>query len=125
MSTVPQTNVAATPIHRALSLLVEPGQVVELRALGVPRGTSSGYFDDLEKLAEVAARLSGHCSGVYITLNPVNPVLLARAQNRVREFVKQGEATKDQDIIRRVNFGIDFDPARPAGISSNEATKPP
>ena len=50
-------------IDRALQLLFEPGQVVELRALEVPdrmrQRTVSGYFDDLDLLAEEAAKLSG------------------------------------------------------------------
>ena len=97
MSEYMTTTATWTPIHLALSLLVEPGLVVELRAL------------------------SGRCSGVYLTLNPVDSSLLARAHNRVREYVKQGQASKDSDILHRVHFGIDFDPVRPAGISSDDA----
>ena len=121
MSTAATPDVMAPTIQLALNLLVEPGRVVELRALGGRRGTVSGYFDDLKKMAEVAASLSGRCSGVYFTLNPVKAELLARANNWVREYVKQGEATGDTDIVCRVNFGIDFDPMRPSGISSNDA----
>ncbi len=57
--------------------------------------------------------------GVYITLNPVNPDLLARAVNRVKDRAKA--TTADKDILRRVWLPIDIDPRRPSGISSNDA----
>lgn len=63
-------------IEKALRVICEPGQVVELRALEVStssyrrRHTESGYFDDLSKLAEAAAKLDGCAKGIYITANP-------------------------------------------------------
>jgi hypothetical protein len=51
--------------------------------------------------------------------NPVNPALLARANNRLRERVTG--ATKNSDIVRRRWLLMDFDPVRPTGISSTEA----
>src|SRR5262249_53445848 len=65
-----------------------------------------------------AAGLSGKVEGVYLTLNPVNPELLARAGNRVKPFAKH--TTKDSDILRRRWLPLDFDPKRPAGVSSTE-----
>lgn len=106
------------PIREALSLLLEPGQVVELRSLNTVKGTISGYFDDFDKLAKVAAKISGQAPAVYITLNPVNPALLARSVNRLTPFAKQ--TTSDVDIIKRRWLPIDFDPVRPAGISSTD-----
>jgi hypothetical protein len=55
--------------------------------------------------------------GVYMTLNPVAPALLARSANRAR-FVKQGDATSDREILRRRWLPIDCDPERPTGISA-------
>ena len=107
-------------IQQALTLLTEPGQVIELRVPSTSKGTQSGYFDDIEKLAEAACQLSGQGPGVYITINPVDPNLLARANNRVREYVKQGESSQDKDVLRRKIFPIDFDAVRVAGISSSD-----
>lgn len=41
------------------------------------RGTVSGYFDNLEQLARAAYEADGTAPGIYVTLNPVNPDLLA------------------------------------------------
>jgi hypothetical protein len=48
-------------IEKAIAVLHEPGQVVEIRALG-ESGTVSGYYDDSRKLAKAVQQLSdrGH-----------------------------------------------------------------
>ncbi len=102
-------------IGRALSLLHPPGDIVEVRMLNTSRGTVSGYYDDLDKLVRDVTPWNGTTS-VYITLNPFNPALLARANNRLVEYVKN--TTTDSDILSRRWLPIDFDPVRPAGISS-------
>lgn len=104
-------------IRRALALLVEPGAVVELR-VPTTRGVASGYFDSLDALARTAARWSGRAAGVYVTLNPCAPALLARAVNRVVERAKT--TTGDADVLRRRWLLIDLDVRRPAGISSTD-----
>jgi hypothetical protein len=106
-------------IGRALALLFQPGDVVELRAPGSAKGTISGYFDDFDALASVAVRLSGTVPAAYVTLNPVNPNLLVRAANRIRSYAKH--TTSDADIVTRRWMLFDFDPIRPAGISSTDA----
>ena len=106
-------------IRRTLDLLLEPGQVAELRVIKTQQGTVSGYFTDFDKLAQAAAANSGKAPGVYVTLNPVNPDLLARANNRVKKYAR--ETTADRDILKRRWFPIDFDAVRPAGISSTDA----
>jgi hypothetical protein len=103
-------------IKQTLLSLLEPGQVVELRCLNTVKGTISGYFDDFDKLAKVIVELNDQVPAVYITLNPVNPALLARSANHLTPFAKQ--TTSDIDIIKRRWLPIDFDPVRPAGISS-------
>ena len=105
-------------IQRGLYIFLAPGQVCELRALGTRMGTQSGYFNDFDKMAEAAGKLNGQCNAIYFTPNPVNPGLLARANNRVSEYIKSGDATKDSDKVRRQSLLIDFDSVRPAGISS-------
>jgi AAA domain len=106
-------------IARAVALLVEPRGVVELRAPGSHRGTLSGYFDDPGALVDAAASLNGGAPAVYVTLNPVNPALLARAQNRVEPYAKH--TTNDGDVTARRWLLLDFDPIRPAGISATDA----
>ncbi len=106
-------------IAEALRQLILPGAVTELRMPGTTHGTVSGYFTDLEALARAGATGSGKAAGVYITVNPVRPELLARATNRVVEYAKH--TTADTDIQARRWLPFDFDPARPAGISSTEA----
>jgi len=83
----------------------------------------SGYFeydhiqDVPQTLAEITTAL-----GVYVTLNPVNPALLARAKNRIKR-ARQNETTRDGDILSRRWLLIDVDPARPAGISATDTEK--
>ncbi|PLS87172.1 MAG: hypothetical protein CYG60_03360, partial [Actinobacteria bacterium] len=68
-------------IARTLELLFGHRQVVELRAFR-GREVTSGYFDDAEALTHAASELDGHGYAVYVTLNEVNPALLARTANR-------------------------------------------
>ena len=117
-----ETGLPADPavIRRALALFVEPGAVVELRIFDTPRdGTVSGYFDDLDALVQAAVAWSGKAPGVYITMNRLDPALLARARNRVRFRAKQ--TTSDGDVRWRRWLLIDCDPRRLAGISATEA----
>ena len=115
--TPPRCDIAE--LRRAINLLMDPGQVTELRVLNTRQSTVSGYFDDFEKLAQAAALWSGKAPGVYLTLNPVNPDLLARAVNRIKEYTHV--TTSDTDIIGRRWLLVDFDAKRPAGISSTAA----
>lgn len=111
-------------IAEAIRILFEPGQVVELR---VPKagklGTISGYFDDYDKLAGELERLSGTAPAVYYTLNPVNPALLARANNHTNAYAKVTTSDAADNVVRRLWLLIDCDPVRPADISSNGEEK--
>src|SRR5262249_26012411 len=104
-------------IEKVLNLLCPDG-VFEIRSLNTPRATISGYFDNTKKAAAIAAELSGGVPGIYVTLNPVNPSLLPRSANRLTPYAKN--TTADRHIIRRRCLPLDFDPARPAGISSTD-----
>ncbi len=79
-------------ILRALTLLAEPGQIVELRLLEVQGRaqripiTMSGYFDDFRALATAASKYGSGARGVYVTLNPVNPVQERSFDQRHRYF---------------------------------------
>ena len=85
MTALPQVAADVDEIRRAFDLFVEPGGVVELRAPNVDRHsnrTDSGYYDAADPLARDAAQLSGRAPGVYMTMNAIQPALLARAANR-------------------------------------------
>ncbi len=116
-STSPTANVSE--IRQALNVLFQPGDVVELRAFKSRRCTVSGYYDDFDKLASDAAKVNRVAGGVYITLNQIDPALLARRVNRYEEYA--GTTTADNQVIRRQWFPIDVDPQRPAGISATDA----
>jgi hypothetical protein len=113
------TSQVFSEILRAARLLMAPGAVHELRVPQAGRlGTISGYFDNPEALACAATRLDGLHPGIYITLNPCRPELLARSCNRIQPHAHV--TTSDHDIARRRWLFIDCDPRRPAGISSSD-----
>lgn len=105
--------------------IVRPGDVHEVRVPKTrkgPRrwfGVASGYFDDADAFVGALEHASGHdAEGVYLTLNPVNPALLARAANRLRDG--RPVTTQDADVLRRRHLLVDVDPVRPAGISATD-----
>jgi len=116
-------------MRRVYEGLFHPGEVVEIRAIDVDgsgpwkgraRGTVSGYFNDAVAFAKAAADLdAARAKGVYYTLNPCNPALLARASNRL--IANPKNTTQDNDICCLRWLPIDLDPKRPAGISATEA----
>ena len=106
----------------AARLLFQAGQVVEVRAI-TGSGVASGYFDSLELLAQRAETLDKDFDvlGVYVTLNQVDPGLIARRANRVKMRLGRKDATTaDGDIVRRQWFPVDIDPVRPSGVSSTD-----
>ncbi|MFA5214020.1 MAG: hypothetical protein WC406_11840, partial [Methanoregula sp.] len=110
-------------MERAIAVFAEPGQVVEIRMLA-ENGTHSGYFTDLDALARQAEALDTDPAvhGIYVTLNAVNPALLARRANRIKMHLAHGDATTaDADITRRLWLPVDIDPVRPSGVSSTES----
>jgi len=111
-----------TEVLSSLQYLFEPGQVIEIRTISGD-GISSGYFDDLAKATtEILEREKDfRVSGIYATLNEVNPALLARRANRIKVRLERKDAsTADADIIRRHWLPIDIDPVRPSGVSSSD-----
>lgn len=113
--------------------LFTPGDVCEVRAIlanagqskhyqGWSSGIVSGYFDNAEDLALWCAPLdaAGICKAIYITLNPVLPSLLGRANNCLKGLKRGDPTTSDEEISARNWLMIDLDPIRPAGISSNQ-----
>ena len=117
----------ANEIIHALRLWFQAGDVFEVRVLDAVSADyrrehiESGYFD-YEHISAVPEALKRLLSfrGVYVTVNPVNPDLLARAVNRLRP-AGRNPTTADTDIVRRRWLLIDCDPRRAAGVSSSNA----
>lgn len=74
-----------------------------------------GWFKDQEKAARLATQIEAE--GVYVTLNPCQDALLARADHRLKANV---DRTADAHIARIQNLLVDLDPIRPAGVSSTD-----
>lgn len=116
----------STIVADFLRLLHPPGTVFEIRAPqtsersdGKWATTFSGYFTDLKLAAEgIANDIPEFAPAIYVTMNPVMPDLLARADNCIRGKAKA--TTQDADILKRRWLLFDIDPKRPAGISSTE-----
>ena len=101
-------------------------EIAELRAIGLngsnafwqgyAKNIVSGYFDNSEAMDKAAMALDKvGATGVYFTLNPVNPALLARAVNRL---IVPKSTTQDSDIACIRWLPLDLDPIRPTGISA-------
>src|SRR4051812_13956481 len=103
----------------ALKALHEPGSVYEVRVLGAQGArdyspcTYRGFFNDHNAVAG-ALRQIETWDACYVTLNPCNPALIARAANRLVKETKKGGATSDKDIAIRRGLLIDCDPVRPS-----------
>jgi hypothetical protein len=108
-------------IERAISILFEPDDVVEVRIPKTRAGVVSGYFDDHSMMAEALRQADAkyRAAGVYYVLNRINPSLLGRAYNRLKERAES--TTADNNILVRRWLPVDLDPVRPAGISSSDA----
>lgn len=117
-------------IRQSLELLLEPEQVVELRAINAKidsewrTGTYAGWFDreHIDELIAACERIT-QASAVYFTPNLVNPQLLGRSFNRARMMRDKEPLTSDRDIIGRRWLLIDVDAVRPANLSATEAEK--
>ena len=109
-------------LRDAVSFLAAPGKIAEVRALA-DQHTHSGYFSDPDALIRAVEPLDTDTSvlGIYVTLNEVNPALLARRANRIKMRLSRKDATTgDADILRRCWLPIDIDPKRPSGVSSTD-----
>jgi hypothetical protein len=114
---------------RWLRVLLADDQVAELRALSVQHcnerpHVECGFFDaqHLLQMAENAFDLTAVARGVYFTMNPLKPEILARRANRVG-YANTGESSGDKNVMARRWLLIDADPVRDAHISSTDAEK--
>ena len=122
-------NTPPTAPCQVTKIFFKPDEVIEIRALGLfgkgpwegwAKGTVSGYFDDPIKLEAAVKALDKlkRATGIYFTLNPVDPALLARANNRL---VVPKATTTDEQVACQRWLLIDTDPFRPSGISATDA----
>ena len=113
-----------------MARIVAAEQLVELRALHVPTDggprTFSGFFNDVEALAQAAAKLSGMgATGVYFTPNPLKGGLLdapGLIPNRVVPATR-GALAKDIDVAEVKWLLVDIDPVRESGTSATAPEK--
>lgn len=112
----------AVQIKRTIMALHGPDDIVELRAIhkGGRKRVDAGYFDGEHRdlLVEEAMRLNSHGAAVYITLNKVDPQLLARCANRVQEYASA--TATDANVTHRHWLLIDIDPQRPKDTSATD-----
>lgn len=119
-------------MKQVYELFCEPGAVVEIRALGLQgkskfwkgwareQSVVAGYFDNAEAFEAAAQALdTAKAVGVWFTINPPTPSLLARSVNKLVANPKA--TTTDQDITCLRWLPLDLDPVRPSGISADDA----
>ena len=104
----------------ALRIMHEAGDVFEVRIPKTGRTkTVSGYFNDPDEAAAAIGKWDGKAPGVYVTVNPVDPALLARCANRLQPYAES--TTADTNVTMRRWLYVDVDPERPANISASDA----
>lgn len=104
------------------------GEIIEMRILkatgklnGLPirNVTVNGYFDNhADFLTALNALKTLLFSGAYFSLQVIDPRLIGRAFNRLKV---SDVTTSDKDVLAYRWLPLDFDPVRPAGISSSDA----
>ena len=105
-------------ILRGLKVYHRQGDTFEIRIPDAGKvKTISGYFTDFSAAADATLGRADEFA-VYVTINPTNPRLIARANNRLKPYAKS--TTSDTDITKLNWLPMDGDPPRPAGISSTD-----
>lgn len=100
------------------------GGLFEIRLLhGIKNRNWSGYFKDVDVMIKALQPILEHPQyngnpQVYFTLNEIPEALYSREQHD--RFVIGAATTTDSDIKRRKFVLLDFDPQRPANISSSQ-----
>jgi len=124
--------VSIDEIRTYLDYLFDDGQVFEVFVAGpgvqkspiwgnefVGKGDLAGWFNDKDKAAQLIWEVDTKVRpiGIYVTLNPCSPDLLARANNRIKVCKSRTADTNIQDIT---NLFIDIDAKRISGISATD-----
>lgn len=107
-------------IRKAIAVLFPPFDVVEIRIPKTRFRVVAGYFDDMAAMENAICEADPKydASGIYYTINRVDPALLGRSYNRLKEYAEH--TTADANVIKRQWLPVDLDPVRPAGISSSD-----
>jgi hypothetical protein len=119
-------------IARTLQLFHRSGYF-EIRALGHAKGIVAGIYsadsaEEIENAAKAAASLSGHCKGVYFTINPIKREVAEDQSRRVAYGkglifgLESGEGIADTDIAERNWIPIDCDRVKPKGEADHSAS---
>jgi hypothetical protein len=118
----PTTDRQLEAIREALAVFLRPGQVTELRALGVGSARAvTAFFRDPDALARRAAELDAQgARGVYFVPNPLRPDLVPEGDPSGK-----GSARK-ADVVARHWLLIDSDPVRfsPDGVPLEDQAVP-
>ena len=110
-------------IRKGIATLLAPGKLYELRVpkyRGEEGNTVAGFFDDPVALVKWLKRLSGHASGIYLSINPVGPEHVA-VRNVCAQKVRR--TAKDFQVASRDWLLIDIDPVRAEGHVHDCATE--
>ncbi len=108
-------------VKNALTTMILPGDVVELRIFDQYDKKYCGWFNDLDKMVEAAISHDDTAEGTYYSCNACVHGMLAVTNNRI---VPCKTASSEANILRRRVFALDIDPVRnPTKISSTDAEK--
>lgn len=106
-------------VRKTISTLQEPGRVFEVRVLGSrKKDVLSGYFRDADTLLQNFDKIDVRNRIIYITLGEVKEECFSRSQSE--HFEANPATTSDTEINAFRWLFVDFDPVRPAGISSSD-----
>jgi hypothetical protein len=114
-------------VRKTLTRIITSDAVFEVRALDAQlsanrrTATISGYFNNPDACVTELGKLT-RAKGIYVTLNPVNPALLARCANRL-DYAEKNATTNDLHILQRRWLLLDVDADRPSGISASDSEK--
>ena len=106
-----------TEVYRWYDIMKSNHDLVEIRIIG-DRQVGSGYFTNAQDIVEAIKPYSDK-SGIYFTMNSINPACYSREQkNRIVFHPKN--TTTDAEILTRDYVLIDLDPVRPSGVCSTK-----
>jgi hypothetical protein len=103
-------------LEEFLGMVLEPGTVVELRAIksrSLSRPNELFRAEQVKEMGQFVRSHDGLCKGIYFTLNPLHPPVLCRGT---------GKSARSEDVLRRRLLLIDADPKKPEGIPAESCT---
>ena len=116
---------SADEIRRAIALLYQPGETIELRCFLRGSAILNGYYKDWNRLAADAIKINTDMQpplSIYSCLNPCKPETYARRPDSF-DRAATGEAVSDGEVLMRRWLLVDCDPIRPKGVSATDQQK--